>query len=269
MKATFLIILFTSISIHLFSQKKENRVDTLLNYKDINGLKQGNWKQTFENKKPKYEAYFVDDKPIGEFKRWDNSGNLIAVLNYDTKGEKANAVLYHQNGKVLATGKYVGQNKDSIWQYYDQNTICYLQESYKSGVKHGTFKNFTSEKILIEEINWKDGIKDGEWKKYYTTGPLMWKSTYVNGKMEGDAKAYFEDGKVYKEGKFVNDLMEGAWFKYKTNGSLEKVYQYKNGISPESEKENDEMMRLIDENKDKYNGPQDNNDVEWLRGGQR
>jgi len=119
----------------------------------------------------------------------------------------------------------------------------------------------------LEETNWTDSVKNGPWRKYYSDGSLMWESTYINGKLEGDAKSYFEDGKVYKEGKFINDLMEGAWFKYNENGGLEKVYQYKKGVSPEADQESDDLMRELIENKDKIEGPQDNNDIDWLRGG--
>ncbi|MFA6402021.1 MAG: hypothetical protein WCX31_10410 [Salinivirgaceae bacterium] len=267
MKTAFSLIFFTVITLQTFSQNVGQEGDTVINYTDINGYKQGYWKKTYQNNNPKFEAYFIDDKPVGEMKRWDSYGNLFAVLNYDKKGETAQAVMYHKNGIVAATGKYYGQIKDSIWLYYSDNKKCYLQESYKKGKKHGAFKNFTAEGFLLEESHWTDSIKDGPWKKYYSNGALMWESTYVNGKLEGDAKSYFEDGKVYKEGKFINDLMEGAWFKYNENGGLEKVYQYKKGVSPEAEQESDAILREIIENKDKIEGPQDNNDIDWLRGG--
>ena len=83
--------------------------DTKLNYTDINGMKQGHWITKFSNGKTKYEAYFVDDKPVGEFKKYNSYGNLYAVLNYSADGSTASAKFYHRSGKISATGKYYPQ----------------------------------------------------------------------------------------------------------------------------------------------------------------
>ncbi|MBI9066528.1 MAG: hypothetical protein JEZ09_04505 [Salinivirgaceae bacterium] len=261
-------ILVLSVTI-ASSQNVGQKGDTLVNYSDINGFKQGFWKKNYNDGTLKFEAYFVDDKPVGALKRYDKNGDLYAHLNYDEKGLHASAIFFHNNGKYAAIGKYYGQIKDSIWKYYDEKGQLYLQESYKIGIKHGQFKQLSSEGICIEETNYKEGIKHGPWIKNYTNGKLMWEANYVNGKLEGDAKAYFKNGKVYREGKYVNDYMEGGWLKYNETGNLEKVYQYKKGTSPESEKEKDEFMRKIEEGKDKYDGPSNANDLDWLRGGKR
>ncbi|MGE4289434.1 MAG: toxin-antitoxin system YwqK family antitoxin [Salinivirgaceae bacterium] len=265
MRKIVLLLSTFFITLSLMSQNVGQQGDTLLNYVDINGMKQGNWKQYHENGNPRYEAYFVDDKPIGKLTRWDNKGNLYAILEYKNTGEKATARFYHSNGKIAATGNYLGKSKDSIWLYYDENSHLYLQESYEKGEKHGIFKQFTSEGILIELITWKQGIKNGSWKKFYVEGPLMWEANFVDGKLEGDAKSYYKNGKLQKEGKFVNDLMEGAWLRYKENGTFEKVLQYKNGVCPEVDQENEEMYKELLKNKDQIEGPNNANDLDWLR----
>jgi len=267
MKNLILFVAFVCITSYVNAQNVGQEGDTLLNYTDINGLKQGHWNKKYENGTLQYEGYFIDGKPVGDFKRYDKRGDLYAYLKHEANSDLARSVFYHSNGKPSATGNYIGKLKDSIWNYYDDGGILYLQESFKNGVNHGTFRKYTSEKILFDEVNWKDGVKDGSWRKFYTSGELMWQSTYVNGKLEGDAKSYFQSGQVYKEGVYRADLMEGPWKTYNENGNLEKIYQYKNGVSPEADAENEEMMRELENNKNQFDGPANSNDIDWLRGG--
>jgi antitoxin component YwqK of YwqJK toxin-antitoxin module len=109
-------------------------------------------------------------------------------------------------------------------------------------------------------------VKNGSWRKFFTSGEIMWESNYVNNKLEGESKSWFRNGKIYKEGVFRNDLMEGPWLKYTENGNIDKVYQYKKGISPEADKENDDMMRELNNNRNKFDEPKGPNDIDWLRG---
>lgn len=266
------LILTLAVSIICFNSMAQNigQVgDTLKNYADINGLKQGLWQKHHENGSLLYETYFIDGKPVGDYKRYDDGGYLTVHMVYDTATTFARAKFLYPNGKPAAVGNYRDRNKDSIWNYYNNSGILYLQESYKNGVNDGTFRNFTSEKICLEELNWKDGVKEGSWKKFFTNGQIMWEANYVNGKLVGEAKAYFKSGKIYKEGVFKNDLMEGSWKKYTENGNLEKIYNYDNGISPEADSENDEMMRDLYKNKDQIHGPRNSNDIDWLKGSVR
>jgi antitoxin component YwqK of YwqJK toxin-antitoxin module len=266
MKNFILLSLFVFIVFNGDAQNVGQEGDTLLNYTDINGLKQGHWKKTYDNGAILYETYFVDNKPVGNFKRYDKSGYLAVHMVYEKEREYARATFYHSNGKPAGIGNYQSKNKDSIWNYFSDGGILYLQESYKNGIKHGAFRQLNSEKVLIEETNWNEGVKHGSWKKFFQDGEIMWESNYVNGKLEGKVKSYYKSGKVYKEGAFKNDLMEGEWRTYDENGVVEKVYQYTKGVSPAAVADDEEMMKELYKNKDQIEGPRNANDVDWLRG---
>lgn len=239
--------------------------DTLLNYVDINGLKQGTWQKNYSNGKLRYKAYFVNDKPVGDLYRYDSYGDMEAHLIYDKNGEHATAVFFHRSGDTAATGGYIGKVKDGIWKYYDEKGIFYLQESFKAGVKDGKFLNITSEGNIMEEVNYQDGIKHGPWIKHFPEGPLMFECNMVNGKIEGMTKTYYKSGVINKEGKFINDMMDGPWKIYDENGNLVKVYQYKNGYCEEAQREKEQMLDELERNKDQYVEPDGNNDIDWLR----
>lgn len=269
MTRIFFILISISISFQMHSQNIGQKGDTLLNYTDINGLKQGNWNKTYTNGQLQYETYFIDNKPVGDFKRYNKKGDLVAWLKYTEGNSISRATLYHTNGKVAARGNYFDKNKDSIWHYFNDANVCYLTEAYKKGVKHGTFKTYTSEKALIEELNWENGVKHGPWKKYFVNGKIMWEANYINGTLEGLTKTYYKSGTIHKEGVFENDLMEGAWRTYNENGSLINVYNYDNGVCPEAEEaENIELKELL-QNKDHIQGPRNSNDLDWLKGNKR
>jgi antitoxin component YwqK of YwqJK toxin-antitoxin module len=260
-----LLIVVLFISLNGFSQNVGQQNSDKLNYTDINGLKQGHWKKTYENGKLKYEAYFIDNKPVGDFKKYDKYGNLIAYVVYDTLTDFSRAKFYYSNKKILAEGNYIGKKKDSVWNYYNDNGIKYLEESYSKGVKNGVFKRYSRDRKLLEEVTWKNGVEEGLWRRYYANGDLKSESYKKNGVLDGESKTWYRDGRKYMEGRFENGLMEGVWFKYKKTGAIDKIYRYKHGYSPEAEEEGEEMVKEMLNNKGKYQGPSGSNDIEWLR----
>jgi len=77
---TFFISLIVTF---VFAQNVGQKGDTLINYKDINGMKQGRWSKKYRNGKPAYHANFKNDKLIGLYQRFYTSGKLSLEVNYD------------------------------------------------------------------------------------------------------------------------------------------------------------------------------------------
>lgn len=266
MRNSFVFVLAIFLVINVNAQNVGQEGDTLLNYTDINGFKQGYWTKKYNNDAIKYKAYFVNDKPVGELKRYSPSGVMTAHLIYDSVGEYATAKIYHNSKEIAGEGEYFEKLKHGVWKYYDSRGTIYLQESFNKGVKHGQFLQITSEGVVIEEVNWVDGVKHGAWIKRYAEGPKMFEATYVNGKLEGITKTYYKSGVLHKEGKFVNDLMHGPWKYYSESGNLQKVYQFKDGHSDAAERDQNEFLEELEKNKGSFDGPKNGNDLDWLRG---
>src|SRR5680860_997814 len=106
-----IVIIFILVSTIGFSQE-ENTIDA-------KGLKQGLWKKYHPNGMIRYKGNFKDDKPVGEFKYFYDSGKLQAKISHF--GEESYANNYYETGEVKATGKYENQLKDSIWTLYDRD----------------------------------------------------------------------------------------------------------------------------------------------------
>ena len=93
--------------------------DTIINYTDINGNKQGHWEKKYQNGTIAYKAEFKNNKLVGEYTRYYQTGTIKAIIKYDITGNKGKAILYWDDGTKMATGNYINQNvKDSIWVYF-------------------------------------------------------------------------------------------------------------------------------------------------------
>ena len=150
----------------------------------------------------------------------------------------------------------IGQQKDSIWLYYNEDGRLVIEEGYLNGAKHGQFKQYTYEGVLFEDISYVKGLKHGYYKKYfYDTGRLMSENNYKNDTLQGKSISYYKNGKVYIEGTYVNDLKEGGWLKYNDNGSVDKIYQYKKGSCPQLDAEQDKQLKQWEQNKNQFPEP--------------
>ena len=57
-----------------------------INEVDLKGLKQGDWKKTYENGNTKYEGNFKDDIEQGIFKYYYKTGELKCIKEFFHKG---------------------------------------------------------------------------------------------------------------------------------------------------------------------------------------
>ena len=99
-----------------------------INEVDSKGLKQGDWKKTYENGNTKYEGNFKDDIEQGLFKYYYKTEELKGIKEFFHKGKAASAHFYNKQGNLIASGLYVSHKKDSTWNYYNADEIIILSE---------------------------------------------------------------------------------------------------------------------------------------------
>lgn len=239
----FILILFFTADICFSQNVGQKGGDTAVwNYTDINKMKQGKWlKFDSKTKKKLYEGFFINNRPVGLFKRFHPNGKESAVMYYEKGGEHIRVKFYYDTGIMAAEGVYARDNvKDSAWNFYGTDKALMAKESYKEGVKHGMSikyyraKTKDGEPIKSEEIEYKDGKKDGIWKQYYESGKIKLNATYSNDLVEGLWTYYFESGKIYITGKYIKSLKEGIWYYFEENGKKTEI-EYVNGIPKNKE----------------------------------
>ena len=234
------------------AQGKTNVTDTL-------GRKQGHWVKYGSDRKKVYEGDFVNDIPTGKFIYYLNTGKPWAITVFSNKGTIGHTQHLNADGKVTGEGKYINQQKDSLWKFYDDSGKLISEESYLKGKKHGISKVYYNNGQLAEQTGWANDLPDGMSTKYFENGQIKSMREYVNGIVEGKSKYNYPDGKIYAEGAYKADVKEGVWSFYNEDGTLKKKLTYIRGKAKNNEdelfitKEEEEQLRKKYENSEMNN----------------
>lgn len=206
----------------------------LVNFKDANGLKQGNWKVRHENSQAiRYTGAFKDDQPTGLFQYYYPTGVLSAIMKFSEN--KAYVTMYHENGNVMSVGKYLNQQKDSVWYVFSERNELLSSEDYLQDKIHG--KQFLYYPVVVnqgeikvmEMYSYDSGLKHGPWETYYDSGHLKGKGKYKNGYKQGEVFYYFSNGQLDLRGFYKQGEKNGLWTNYNEDGSIGKEVHYRLG----------------------------------------
>jgi antitoxin component YwqK of YwqJK toxin-antitoxin module len=185
------------------------------NLTDTNGKKQGAWKKLDEQGTCVYVGQFKDDKPYGLFQYFDTDGRVMTEMTFYKGGVIAYGKMYSVTGKVQAEGKYVNQQKDSLWKFYTEDGILLSEETYLNGKKQGKSVTYHPGTKQPAEIKYyKNGLEDSTWVQYYKDGKKEAEGTYKAGNYEGKAIWYFPDGKINIIGNYQHAVKDGKWVYY-------------------------------------------------------
>lgn len=227
---------------------------------DITGKKTGFWRVQHDNGKVRYEGFFVNDKPVGEFKRYYRSGVIQASMNFSGDGSQAYAILFFENAKPAAEGKYVEKLKDSIWNYYSEHdNHLTMKENYVLGKKQGASIKYYRNDQMSELIHYKDDLRNGLWEQYYENGKIRLRSNYVDDLREGVFQTWNHEGLPSVKGKYRKGVMNGEWIYYNDNGELEISAEYNDGQlipNDEIEKRKEEFSKRVEESIGKFIEPE-------------
>lgn len=200
-------------------------------------LKQGIWKEFFNNDKLKTEANYINGKIHGLYKEYSISGNLEKVLKYEygeliidsldtnTVSNRVNKDLfkklkeeYYPNGKM----KFIGAYNDSI--------PVGLHKSYSEDGKIVNAKEYDDYGNLTAEGTYNEkGRKHGDWIYYYNTGEIKSKGSYNNNRKDGKWVYYYQSGKKEQEGSYIKGKLDKTWVWFFENGQIEREENYDNG----------------------------------------
>tara|TARA_B100000809_G_scaffold263531_1_gene316999 strand:+ start:168 stop:938 length:771 start_codon:yes stop_codon:yes gene_type:complete len=227
MKNIFLVVLMLS-GLAVFSQE-ENKIDA-------KGQKQGEWKKYHKNGMLRYVGNFKNDKPVGEFKYYYDSGNVQSKI--DHKIVSSYFIAFYKTGEVKAVGKYIDQKRDSTWIFYDVDGFKKSSEYYINGLKNRvSFIYYLNGKIAEEKAFFND-FENGKYIKYDEKGKKKMEATNENGSLEGEVVYYTNGGKRNIRGFYYHGTRNGVWLYFEDDGNtIKKKEVYDKG-------------KRIDKNKD-------------------
>jgi antitoxin component YwqK of YwqJK toxin-antitoxin module len=200
-----------------------------INRTDAKGLKQGVWKRFYDNDQLFSESVFKNGKAVGTTKTWYKTGEIQGILVHDKDGKTSRMNSYWPNGKRKAIGKYVNQEKDSVWTFFNEQDTLTSVESYKLGTPHGTWKVYYPNGKLSEETTWVDGKKHGPFRNYFSTGGIKTSGTYRFDTFNGEMIMYHLNGKPFSKGTYVDGLRQGTWTYFSETGVKDSTQVFENG----------------------------------------
>jgi len=215
MKTILTLILLLSMSL-TFSQNKV----------DAQGRKQGVWKKPYKgNAFFQYVGQFKDDKPYGEFTYYYESGRVQSKMTFLDGGKVAYNLMYHESsGYIMAKGKYVNQQKDSLWMYFDNKGQVKSQETYKNGKLDGQrvvyYEPINGEYRVAKFEYYKNGIRHGQFKEYYPNTKLKSEGNYRDGNLNGMVKFYHANGRIERIERYKYAVKHGWWVFYDKQGKM-------------------------------------------------
>ncbi|HXB10372.1 MAG TPA: toxin-antitoxin system YwqK family antitoxin [Bacteroidia bacterium] len=221
---TAVIILDTLRIVYIYADtsKALNRVDKM-------GRKQGMWEQKYPNGNIRYKGRFKDDKPTGVFKYYYEANDSLRILAiYSDNGKVSRVHEYYPSGALASTGKYVDQQKDSVWKIYDPIQKLRHKDQYVNGKREGKSIIFFPDGNILESKSWHNGLENGKWQQFFDNGELKLDGNYVNGKVEGVVNFYNADGKLEISGTYRNDVRDGKWTYYDDAGRAKDSMSFKN-----------------------------------------
>ncbi len=229
MRKIVFLIFVSLFSIQSIAQQSK---DSLINYMDITGKKQGYWCKRDAAGNKVFEGTFKNDVPIGEFKKYHPNGKVKYLMYYNPNNQNdVQVTMYDITGELAAKGFYYNKLKHGTWQYFGQQEKLLMEEQYNMGKLDGASTIYwqIGQNLPAEVKHWKDSVKHGDWFWFYETGQMRMKAHYTNGKMDGPFIVYFFDGKVHVQGAYVNDYRHGVWNYYNEDGTSRAVLEYNMG----------------------------------------
>ncbi len=226
-KLILLLLIFTLSSTQTFTQELFNKD---INEVDAEGRRQGLWKVYDGNGNLKFEGNFKDNIPVGEFRYFYPNGKTKAISFMYNNGKESRTRVYSKDGLLMAQGKYLDKQKDSIWLYYsDYDGVLVAEEIYENTEKAGIWKSYYNNGKVAEEVSYQEGEKNGPWKQYFTEGTIKLKAKYTDGKLEGLMVVYHLNGQVNLSGTYIRNFKDGTWMYFNDHAETVRKEVYDRG----------------------------------------
>ncbi len=201
-----------------------------MNRTDAQGRKQGPWVRTWAgSKQARYEGQFKDDKPVGSFVYYSTDGKMESRVDHYPGSNAAHGRHYHPNGKLMAEGRYLGQDKDSTWNYFDTAGGLRSTEHWKAGKLHGAMTTYFPDGNVAENRQFANGVAEGKAEQFHPNGKPRYQANYVKGEPQGQETYFFPTGNKEIQGKYVNGNRDGAWQYFNDDGTVRMQFLYAQG----------------------------------------
>ncbi len=196
---------------------------------DEEGIKDGPWKEYFNNGDLKSTGTYDKGKRIGEWKFWHPNGQMEQIGSYNNDGKEAGTWAWdYPTGDLLREASYYNGMIDGYSIEYDEFGMVISEGEYIEDYKEGKWKYNYGD--LGEEGEYLNGMRHGLWKSYYSDGAINFEGKFIDDNPNGRHIWYWSNGNKKNEGNYIMGLKDGEWIKYNYDGTPFLSIYYKNGI---------------------------------------
>lgn len=171
---------------------------------DLNGNRQGLWKEYYETGELRSIGKYKDSKMVGDWK------------------------FFYPNQEIEIYGSYKNGKKDGMWQWFYPNRQLLMEENWDDGIKEGTFVEYDEYGNILTKGNYVENSEEGEW--IYKNRGVVEIGSYFDGMKTGLWKTWFENGNLAYEIEYEQDLYNGKYISFWENGKKREYGQYITGI---------------------------------------
>ena len=180
---------------------------------DMNGLRQGLWKEYYPTGELRSQGKYKNSKPIGQWKFFFPDKTVEIVGDYNQKGQKHGEwVWFYPSGDTMTVSYYEDGDLDGPYVEYDEEGQPVTRGEYVAGYEEGVwyYRNGTS----VETGRYDGGKRTGLWTTTYSDNQVAAKINY--------------DQDV-RDGKYTNGLQDGTWIQYTEEGVQFLTTLFKDG----------------------------------------
>ena len=179
----------------------------------------------FPNGVKQFEGTYNNGKNIGNWKYYNEAGELVDETRFDKDGNIKSRQSY-ASGMLRIDYNYLDGEKDSAQIYYGDDGKVALVLYYDTGDLEGYAYEGKDGK-LVPKIPLKSG--SGKVMAYYSNGKKSAEAEYVENMIRGTQKIFYSNGNLAEERNCVGNELDGAFKRYNQDGKLIYELDYTSG----------------------------------------
>jgi len=216
----------------------------VINQVDARGLRQGVWRDYYDNDNIKFEIHYKDGKRNGYYRTYSYTGKVSLSDCYEDDrlveqqpGEGIEVEIvnsYDEEGNL--TGSVGVMNNIPVGIHRQINRV-------KGTVTLREYDN--SGQVVSTGNTTGEGLKDEFWQFFYPGGQVQSEGSFGADRRTGVWKFYYPDGKLEQQGNYVNGREEGLWTWYYPGGQIRREENYYRGMEDGLSVEYDEAGNIV------------------------
>ncbi len=184
---------------------------------DMNGLRQGLWKEYYPTGELRSKGKYKNSKPVGEWNFYFIDKTVEITGEYNSKGEKQGEwIWFYTTGDTMIVAHYEDGDAEGEYVEYDEDGTPLVKGNYVAGYEEGIWLYRNGD--AVEKGRYEGGKQEGLWKTTYENGHSAFEIRYDGGVRHGKYTAYWENGNIKTTGKYVSGLQDGPWTYYNEDG---------------------------------------------------